>query len=550
MRQRSFEALRQKAARGELYTTVPIGFLRTRDNRLELDPDERIQQVIRLVFRQFAATGSLRQALLWFRSEGVELPAVEYGPFGRGVVWKLPVYNTLHNIVTNPIYAGAYTFGRTVTRTTLVNGRARKISGVRRAQTEWAVFLREHHAGYISWADYEAAHAQLRENAQMKGLMSRGAPRRGDALLAGLLRCRRCGRRLHVTYSGSRGQVQRYGCRGAAINHGADRCLSFGGLAIERAVEEAVFAVLAPGAIEAALAAAQDAETARQQQHDHARLKLEQVRYEAERARRQYDAVDPTLRLVAAELERRWNAALEAVATQEREVAELAAAAPPAAPDLAALRALAGDLPGLWRDARTDVRLKKRIVRALIAELLVDVDDEAARIAVVIRWAEGQHSALAVRKQRTGQHRYATAGDVVGLVRDLVCVQPDSQIAAVLNRLGYRTGRGNTWTASRVVTLRSSHGIPVHDGARTARDGWLTLEGAAAQLEVSPTVVRKLITRGVLAATQVVATAPWVIRASDFGDEAVRRYVQQVRADRRAPPIADAPQLSLSATPT
>jgi len=153
MRQRSLEALRLKATRGELYTTVPIGFLRTRDNRLEVDPDQRIQQAIRLVFRQFTASGSLRQALLWFRSEGVELPAVEYGPFGRTVVWKLPVYNTLHKIVTNPIYAGAYVFGRTVTRTKITDGRARKIAGVRREQREWAVFLRDHHSGYISWAE-------------------------------------------------------------------------------------------------------------------------------------------------------------------------------------------------------------------------------------------------------------------------------------------------------------------------------------------------------------------------------------------------------------
>jgi len=195
MRQRSLEALRQKAARGELYTTVPIGFLRTRDNRLELDPDQRIQQAIRLVFQQFTAMGSLRQALLWFRSERVELPAVEYGPFGRTVVWKIPVYNTLHKVVTNPIYAGAYVFGRTVTQTKITSGRALKISGVRRVQTEWPVFLRDHHEGYISWTEFEATQAQLRENEQMKGLMSRGAVRKGEALLAGLLRCRRRGRR-------------------------------------------------------------------------------------------------------------------------------------------------------------------------------------------------------------------------------------------------------------------------------------------------------------------------------------------------------------------
>ncbi len=550
MRQRSLEALRLKAARGELYTTVPIGFLRTRDNRLELDPDQRIQQAIHLVLRQVAALGSLRQALLWFRSERVELPAVEYGPFGRAVVWKLPVYNTLHHIITNPIYAGAYVFGRTVTRTAVAGGRARKVAGVRRAEAEWPVFLCDHHAGYIPWTEYEAAQAQLRENAQMQGRMSRGAPRQGAALLAGLLRCRRCGRRLHVTYSGSTGRVRRYACRGAMINHGTDKCLSFGGLAIERAVEEAVFAVLAPGAIDAALAAAADAEANRQQQHDHARLKLDQGRYEAERARRQYDAVDPANRLVAAELERRWNATLDAVAVQERAVTALEAAAPAAMPDRTALRALADDLPVVWRDARTDIRLKKRIVRTLVAELLVEVDDAAAQIDVVVRWAGGQHSALAVRKPRKGQHRYVTSEDVVTLVRALVRVLPDAQIAAVLNRLGHRTGRGNTWTATRVVTLRHTHAIPVHAAAVATREGWCTLEQAAAQLDVSPPVIRTLIRRALLPATQVVATAPWVIQAADLTAEAVQRYVAHVHAGRKVPRSVDAAQLSLTESTT
>lgn len=550
MRQRSLEALRLKAARGELYTTVPIGFLRTRENRLELDPDQRIQQAIRLVFQQFSATGSLRQALLWFRSEGVELPAVEYGPFGRTVLWKLPVYNTLHNIITNPIYAGAYTFGRTVTRTKVSGGRARKVVGVRLEQRDWAVFLRDHHEGYISWSGYEAVQAQLRENAQMKGLMSRGAARKGEALLAGLLRCRRCGRRLHVTYTGTQRRVRRYACRGAMINHGTDKCVSFGGLALERAVEEAVLAVLAPGAIDAALAAVDEAERTRRTQHEHARLKLDQVRYEAERSRRQYDAVDPANRLVAAELERRWNTALDAVAAQECVINELAAAAPEAVPDRAALLGLATDLPSIWQDPRTDVRLKKRIVRALIAELLVDVDERAARIDVVIRWAGGQHSALSVAKQRTGEHRYATSRDVVALVRDLVHVLPDSQIAAVLNRLGYRTGRGNTWTSTRVVTLRHSHQIPVHDPARAAREGWLTLEAAAGQLHVSRTVLRTLIARGILPAKQLVPTAPWMIQAADLAREGVQHYVAAIRRGKRSPRIDDATQLTLNDSPT
>jgi hypothetical protein len=193
---------------------------------------------------------------------------------------------------------------------------------------------------------------------------------------------------------------------------------------------------------------------------------------------------------------------------------------------------------------RTDVRLKKRIVRALIAELLVDVDESAARIDVVIRWAGGQHSALSVRKHRTGQHRFATAYDVVELVRELVRVLPDSQIAAVLNRLGYRTGRGNTWTATRVVTLRHYHHIPVHDAARAEREGCLTLEAAAAQLQVSPTVVRKLITHGMLPAKQIVATAPWVIQAQDLVRTDVQQYVAAVHRGQRGPRIEDADQLT------
>ena len=212
LRQRSLAALKQKAERGELYTSVAIGFLRTRDaagtSRVELDPDLRIQEAIRGVFRSFARTGSVRQTLLWFRSERIALPAVRYGPFGRAVEWKVPVYGTVHKMLTNPIYAGAYAYGRTTTRTTVANGRAEKRRGAHTARADWAVLLRDHHPGYIDWSEYEAHQATITENAQIKGLLGgRGAPRRGIALLAGLLRCRRCGRRLHVTYSGTNGTV-------------------------------------------------------------------------------------------------------------------------------------------------------------------------------------------------------------------------------------------------------------------------------------------------------------------------------------------------------
>ncbi|WP_309671767.1 recombinase family protein [Gemmatimonas sp.] len=545
LRQRSVEALRLKGSRGELFTTVPIGFVRTRDDRVELDPDLRIQAAIRMIFQQLLALGSLRQVLMWCRSEHITLPAVEYGPFGRTVTWKLPVYNTIHKLATNPIYAGAYVFGRTKTETRVSGGRASKRT-TRRETADWPVFLPDHHPGYITWVEYEALQTQRQENAQMQGRMSRGAPRHGTALLAGLLRCRRCGRRLHVAYSGSQGKVRRYACRGAMVNHGTGNCLSFGGLALERAVEDAVFAVVAPGAIDAAVTAAADARTQQTERQSHAQLALEQLRYEAERARRQYDAVDPANRLVAAELERRWNVALDAVSAQERHVTGLATVAAAPSVDVAALRALAEDLPRVWHDARSDARLKKRLVRTLIDELLVNVSPDESRLQVIVRWAGGQHSALDVRKKRKGQHRYCTSEDVVTVVRALVRVLPDHQIAAVLNRLGYTTGRGNTWNATRIVTLRHTQDLPVFDPTSAARDGWCTQEQAAARLEVSHTVIRTLITSGVLPAEQVIATAPWIIRIMDLDTPAVRTYVDQVHHRRRGPPTPDTAQLSLT----
>ena len=552
MRQRSLVALREKAERGELYSTLPVGFLRTRDDRCELDPDLRIRKSIALVFEKFEELGSIRQVLLWFRQEGVELPSVTYGPFGRGVVWKLPVYSSLHKMLTNPVYAGAYAYGRTRTETAIVDGQPRRRQGIPVARDKWAVLIPQHHEGYIGWDQYRTNQKRIAENAQMKGLVSRGAPRRGRSLLAGLLRCRRCGRRLHVTYSGATGRVPRYGCRGAAVNHGTGSCISFGGLAADRAVEDAVLAVIQPGAIEAALRAAEHAKADRERDRDVLALKLEQVRYEAERARRQYDATEPENRLVAAELERRWNRALEVVAEVEREwvAFETGERQKGERIDRAALLRLAENLPGVWNDPQSDMRLKKRIVRTLIEEILVDVDEESARIHMIVRWAGGQHARLSVRKRRKGQHRYTTDRKVVEIVRELAAMAPDGQIARILNRLGLKTGRGNSWIASRVTSLRNYHGIPVYDPVACKREGLLTLEEAAASLDVSATVVRRLLRKGILPGRQVVPYAPWTIRAADLDDPAVQEYVGRVHAGRSVPRTPDPEQLTIDPTTT
>jgi Recombinase/Recombinase zinc beta ribbon domain len=222
IRQRAYEGLLSKARRGALILGLPVGYVQTRDGRIEKHPDQRVQQAVALVFEQFAAGGSVRQTLLWFRQERVTLPSLTREPaWGERVTWRLPVYNTVLKILTNPCYAGAYAFGRTVTLTRVVDGQPRKSRGHRQGREQWTALLRDHHEPYIPWELYERNQQLIAHNAPMKGLMVKGAVRRGPSLIPGLLRCGHCGRRLHVSCSGVGGYVPRYNCQGAAVNHGS-----------------------------------------------------------------------------------------------------------------------------------------------------------------------------------------------------------------------------------------------------------------------------------------------------------------------------------------
>jgi hypothetical protein len=231
---------------------------------------------------------SVRQVHLWLRHERIPLPAVTYGAEGRVIEWKLPVYNTILHILTNPTYAGAYAFGRTGSRVSIEAGRKKVVRGFKKERKDWEVLISNHHEGYLSWADYERNLRLIADNANGKNPMSRGALRRGEALLAGLLRCGHCGRKLHVAYSGKDGNTGRYHCQGGFINHGSDRCISFGGLRIDREVGTEVIERLQPLGIEAALLAQAVRSRASEDKQRQVELALEQARYEVGRARRQY----------------------------------------------------------------------------------------------------------------------------------------------------------------------------------------------------------------------------------------------------------------------
>jgi excisionase family DNA binding protein len=541
-RQRSMEALRQKAHRGELFLTVAVGFLKVSHDRIEKDPDRRVQEAIGLVFTKFAELQTVRQVHLWMRQERLPLPAVGYGPDGRTVTWKLPIYNTLRHILTNPVYAGAYAFGRTGSRVTIEAGRKRIVRGFRKDRGDWEALILDHHEGYISWSEFERNQRLISDNANGQSFMSRGSVRRGEALLAGLLRCGHCGRKLHVAYSGSNGRIGRYHCRGGHLNHGSDPCISFGGMRIDQAVGAEVVDRLRPLGVEAAIMAveAQHVErTAKRRQLD---LALEQARYEATHARRRYEAVDPDNRLVAAELEHRWNERLVAVQALEEEQAVMAAEPRSVLTEAerGRLLALGADLEQAWNSPGATSATRKRIIRTVIEEIVVTVGEAA--LSLVIRWAGGDHTALSVRKNRIGGHRWSTETDVVTLVSALARQMPDRAIAAVLNRAGKQTGKGNGWTRARVRSLRSHRDIlPYRDGERTER-GEVTLEEAAMVLNVSEATVRRLILEKVLPAHQLCVGAPWVIRRSDLDDPALR-CAAAARRSRR--PSSDDPRQNI-----
>jgi excisionase family DNA binding protein len=543
LRQRSLEALKQKARRGELFMTVAIGYVRIGRDRIEKDPDRRIVEAIALVFAKFAEMQSVRQVHLWFRHERVPLPAICYGAEGRQIHWKPPVYNTILHLLTNPIYAGAYAFGRTGSRVSIEGGRKKIVRGFRKERKDWEVLIQDHHEGYLNWANYERNLGLIADTANGKNPMSRGAVRRGEALLAGLLRCGHCGRKLHVAYSGKDGASGRYHCRGGHFNHGGAPCISFGGMRIDRDVAAEVIERLAPLGIEAALAAQKTRSRAIQDKRRQLELALEQARYEAGRARRQYDAVDPDNRLVATELEKRWNERLVVVHDLEAEVEGLAAH-PTAAltpEDRERLMTLGADLERAWRSPGVTWETRKRIVRTLIDEIVVRVEENT--LALVIRWHGGDHSSLRVKKNHSGQHRWSAEAETIDLVRVLARQMPDKAIASVLNRAGKTTGRGNGWTQSRVCSLRSHNEIATYREGERRERGEVTLDEAAAALTVSPSTVRRIIKDGDLTATQLCKGAPWVIRAADLELGMVRKAADTRRL--RRPPSADPLQKEL-----
>ena len=543
LRQRSAEAIEAKAKRGELKFELPAG-LSWRDGKIERVADRRIAQAIRMVFDKFDELGSVRQVLMWLRDENLTLPSAGF-PGTGDVRWCTPTYGLALSIMRSPLYAGTYAYGRTGTRTRLVDGRPTR-SRAEKPMNEWKVLLIDHHEGYISWEQFQRNQRVIAENAYMTKTRGRKSARGGHLLLAGLLRCARCGHMLHVAYA--RHHDGRYECRQMHKAIAAPRCIGFTARRIDQAVRDLILTVVQGEALDAAVEAAVMVQERTEQQRQAEAFELEQARYEALLAQRRYESVDPQQRLVAAELEARWNVALERVAKIEQKLSANSAVSEKSTQiDRQRLNGLAQDLRVVWQTTDA-MALKQRIARILIEEIVANIDDEKAEIVLLVHWVGGRHTELRIVRTRVGEHGNATSKDADALVRSMAGQWADGEIAGTLNRLGLRTGVGNTWTAERVLSVRRRLRLVDYDPAQSKP--MLTLNQAADKINVGPWVIRRLIKLGVLKAIQPFPGAPWRLDPSLLDDERVRQVATAIRARKLRPGSETRNQLKLTISDT
>lgn len=531
LRLRSQEARQEKARRGELLVAVPVGYDKN-NGSIEKTPDLRVQKAIHLVFKKFLELGSVRQTTFWFVDNDVKMPS-QWSD--KQIEWKRSSYSTLMKVLKNPVYAGIYAYGKTKLQKIFEDGRLRKRYKLL-AMKDWQVFIEDHHEGYISKGTFLRVQAMIAENAQNGAARGKGTAKRGPALLSGLLRCKRCGRKLIVRYTGREKNVLRYFCRRGDLDSGEAKCINFGGDLVDIAVVREVLRVIKPAGVDAAYQAWHEYRRQEDQVIESLELELQQARYLSQRAWKQYNSTDPENRLVAAELEKRWNDLLEQARLLEQKIdKEKNRRQTMTMPGKQDFLALSDKFAVVWDHPATDVKLKKRIIRTLIEEVLVDTDSHRGVVDVVIHWKGGIHSELQIRRRKRGQHGLTTPENVVGIIKDLVKVYTDEMIANILNRNGYRTGRNNRWNRQRVESFRLKRKIPKCTPQRKAEQGWMNLTEASEYMGVSGLPLRKAVQRGELEAIHPLPDGPWIFNCQDL-DTPEAKVVAETIKQRRKPP--------------
>ncbi len=529
---RMVEARWCKARRGELHYCPPAGYDLDDLGQLVMSCDEAVVEAIKTVFAKFDELGSARQVFVWWHAQGHKFPVRVRNGRSHPIVWREPMYAMVFRTLRHPIYSGAYVFGRRMTVRELDPDDPRRLRTRTIERKEWPVLIRDHHDAYVSFDRYLGIQQRIDGNAMMsqKSNNKESSPaREGAALLQGVARCGKCGRKMFVSYGGHRSQMSnrtmQYRCGTLRKEALGPDCQLIGGKRIDQVVIEEFLEVTKPAAVTAAQEAAQIVRRDREESARYWKLQIEKAEYEATRAERQYQAVEPENRPVARELERRWNARLtELEAVRAKAQAAQVGTDELNAGELRRVARLGADLAAVWTAAATTNRDRKHLLRSVIDE--VHLTTEAERYVVRIVWKGGATTDRTVPRRPAGGAANATPEDTIDLVRKLAEEFDDTQIARILNKQGRRSGLGKPFTKSSVMSLRGKNRIPVCQATsvRDPREGPFTADEAAAELGVCMSTIQRWLSDGILAGRQATPGAPWP--SVDTSNAAIDRHLK------------------------
>lgn len=523
LRARMLGGKKNKARKGELRFPLPVGYSYDVDGQTVLDPDEEVQCAVRNVFSSFKASGSAYGVVQFFAQNNLRFPKRAYGGAWAGkLVWGTLTHSRVLGILYNPGYTGAYVYGRYRDQKKVDPQGLFIHHIVRLPKDQWEVFIPDHHPGYISWETYQENLKQLQNN--RTNLELSGPAREGAALLQGLMICGKCGRHMTVRYTGNGGIAPIYECKGRWEYGRRATCTTVPSPKIDRAVIDRLMQVMQPANLELAI----EVMDRLLQEEDEAdkgwKLTLERVRYEAERAERQYQQVEPENRLVARSLESRWDEKLSELARLEDEYIQYRSRQSwrPTEQDKAEILALAKELPRIWDAATTTAKERKRIIRMLIEDITIFAEPRHPEVRLGLRWRNQCHeeiyTAKPIPKATVRKHTQET----VELIRQLSCTMTDSQIVEYLNATGQRTPEGRVFTVSSIKWIRYLNRIP----ALAMRGKGLTIKEVAKRFSVGIHTVYYWIERGVLNAKKAAPGWPWDIQINEQKDKELREWVQ------------------------
>ena len=509
LKSRMLQGLYHKAQKGELKFKLPVGYQFDNDDNIVKSLDEQVVHIIDLMFKKFFEIGSVNGVLKYFLEKRLQFP--RQATFDRKIRWVRPYYKAIRDNLGNPLYTGAYVFGRTKIIKELDENGNPKSRQIKQKIDDWDVIIQDHHAAYISWNQYLKIQKQIEKNSAPPKSQASQVAREGSALLQGLARCGNCGRSMHVNYHGQgKKSYPYYVCNMAHRNFSEGYCQSIGGRRLDQNVSKLFLETVSPASLNVHIKALQQVQHQQDMALEQLQLQLERAQYEADRCFRQFDAVEPENRLVARNLERQWNQALKRVKELKLRIKDRKKSFQDKLSkiEIDQIQRLAYDLPAIWNAATTTYKDRKKLLRAAIEEVQVTKKDRDVNVKII--WIGGAATEKIVHLPKVRSKRH-TPLDIVELVRQLAAKVTDDQIDRILIRNGYKTATGLSFNSHKVGNLRWNYGIPRYKKPEGEQPKTYTAQQAAAVLQVSVPTIHNWLNAGFIKGKQVIKGAPWEI---------------------------------------